>query len=122
MKSIALYMAAFAAISGVAAIASSPAEAQRRTARCVITSNGAPTYRGPCRFMAEAGGSFTVIPVGRREFPSGQTGINVSITERGVAEVYGQTPRGPASRWGTAVRSRRDRACWDGPDFSVCAY
>lgn len=101
----------------------SGAEAQSgRAARCVIVSNGAPTYRGPCRFFAERGGTFTVTPLRGGEFPSGHTGISVAIVEPGVAEVHGMTPRSPASRWGTAVRSRRDGACWDGPDFSVCAY
>ena len=123
MKTIALLIAAFAGVAGIAAVAVSPAAAQGRNARCVIASNGSPTYRGPCRFLPEGGnGSFTVTPGRRGPFPSGETGINVSITERGVAEVYGFTPRGPASRWGTAVRSRRDRACWNGPDFLVCVY
>ena len=113
-----------AAAAAVAALAALPAAAQSqgRGARCVIVSNGQPTYRGPCTFIPDGGGSFTVAPPRRREFSGGQTGINVSITEPGVAEVYGLTPTGPASRWGTAVRSRRDRACWNGPDFSVCAY
>ena len=103
-----------------------PAAAQSgndgRNARCVIVSNGLPTYRGPCRFYTEAGGSFTVTPPRGRSFPGDVTGISVSIEEPGVAQVHGLTPTGPASRWGTAVRSRRDRACWEGPDFSVCAY
>ena len=113
-----------AAAAAVAAFAFAPAaDAQTsRAARCVIVSNGNPTYRGPCRFTAERGGTFHVAPARGREFPGGQTGISVEIVEPGVAEVYGLTPTGPASRWGTAVRSRRDRACWNGPDFSVCAY
>jgi len=122
MKSITLFIAALTGAAGIAAVAATPASAQGRTARCVVSSNGSPTYRGPCRFIPDGGGRFTVTPPRGREFPSGQTGISVSLTETGVAEVYGLTPRGPASRWGTAVRSRRDRACWNGPDFSVCAY
>lgn len=106
---------------GAAALPHS-AEAQGRAARCVVASNGMPTYRGPCRFTAERGGTFHVAPPRGREFPGGQTGISVEIVEPGVAEVYGLTPTGPASRWGTAVRSRRDRACWNGPDFAICAY
>ena len=121
MKTIVLFAAAFAGAAGLS-VAASPAAAQGRGARCVVSSNGSPTYRGPCRFIPDGGGSFTVTPPRGREFPSGQTGISVSLTETGVAEVYGLTPRGPASRWGTAVRSRRDRACWNGPDFSICAY
>ncbi|HEX8644949.1 MAG TPA: hypothetical protein VF702_13650 [Allosphingosinicella sp.] len=115
---------AFAAAAVLAAFAAPPAAGAptSRAARCVVASNGNPTYRGPCRFTPERGGTFHVAPPRGREFPGGQTGISVEIVEPGVAEVYGLTPRGPASRWGTAVRSRRDRACWEGPDFSVCAY
>ena len=123
MRSIALVIAAFAGIAGIAGVATSPAQAQApdRGARCVISTEGYLTYRGPCRFYPEGAGSFTVTPM-RGTFPGEVTGISVSISERGVAEVYGLTPAGAASRWGTAVRSRRDRACWNGPDFSVCAY
>jgi len=113
---------ALAAATAAAFASPAPAEAAGRNARCVIASNGQPTYRGPCIFSAERGGTFHVAPPRGREFPGGQTGISVEIVEPGVAEVYGLTPTGPASRWGTAVRSRRDRACWEGPDFSVCAY
>ena len=117
---LALALAAAAA----AALAALPASAQHRgrSVRCVVASNGMPTYRGPCFFYPEGGGSFVVSPPRGRSFPGEVTGISVSIEERGIAEVYGLTPTGPASRWGTAVRSRRDRACWEGPDFSVCAY
>jgi hypothetical protein len=123
MKNIALVFAAFAGIAAVAGVATSPVQAQARDrgARCVVSTEGNLTYRGPCRFYPESAGSFTVTPL-RGTFPGETTGISVSIGERGVAEVYGLTPAGINSRWGTAVRSRRDRACWNGPDFSVCAY
>ena len=113
---------AFTLAAAAAAAAFLPSVAEARAARCVVVSNGMPTYRGPCNFTPERGGTFHIAPPPGREFPGGQTGISVEVVEPGVAEVYGLTPRGPASRWGTAVRSRRDRACWNGPDFSVCAY
>ena len=113
----------FVLAAALPAFAAVTAEAQSgRAARCVIVSNGAPTFRGPCHFLAERGGTFTVTPLRAAEFPSGHTGISVAVVAAGRAEVHGMTPRGPASRWGTAVRSRRDRACWNGQDFSVCAY
>lgn len=118
---LALALAAAAAFAAFAM--PQQADAQNgRAARCVIASNGLATYRGHCRFYVEAGGSFTVTPPRGRRFPGDVTGISVSIDEPGVAEVHGLTPTGPASRWGTAVRSQRDRACWNGPDFSICAY
>ena len=123
MRNIALVIAAFAGIAAVAGVATSPVQAQPRdrSARCVVSTDGSVTYRGPCRFYPEGAGSFTVTPV-RGRFPGQVSGISVSVGERGVAEVYGLTAAGNNSRWGTAVRSRRDRACWNGPDFSVCAY
>lgn len=95
--------------------------AEARPARCVIASAGNPTYRGPCDFQPERGGSFSISPM-RGSFPGGISDISVSMLGGGVAEVRGLTGRGINSRWGEARRSRRDRACWIGDDFSVCAY
>jgi hypothetical protein len=101
------------------------AQAAGKTARCEIRTNG-DRYTGPCRFTPEAGGSFNVSPIGRSEFFShakddpGITDISVTIlgTE---ADVRGLTTFGINSRWGSAKRSRKDRACWIGDDFSICA-
>ncbi|HEX8366207.1 MAG TPA: hypothetical protein VF603_13080 [Allosphingosinicella sp.] len=114
---LAFTLAAFAA-----AAAFLPAAAEARPARCVVASDGNATYTGPCNFLPDRGGSFSVAPPRGRAFPGGVTSISVTLEETGVAEVRGLTARGISSRWGTAVRSRRDRACWNGPDFSVCAY
>jgi len=97
-----------------------PADAQRR-ARCVVTSSG-EVYRGPCSFAAERGGSFSISPVGRPFLIGEISDVSVTIVSRGVAEVRGLTAQGVNSRWGEARRSTRDRACWVGSDFSVCAY
>ena len=97
-------------------------EAKPREARCLVKAAGAPDYRGPCRFSAEEGGSFTIEPARRRAFGNGVTSINASVVEPGVAEVRGLTREGVNSRWGEARRARRDRACWIGSDFSVCVY
>ena len=37
--------------------------AEARTARCVVTSEGNPTWRGACNFLAERGGSFSITPL-----------------------------------------------------------
>ncbi len=108
--------AAFAALTLTAT-----AYAQPRQARCVISSSEGPRYSGPCRFQAERGGSFTVSPARGRRFPGGVSSISVAVAG-GEADVRGLTRDGINSRWGTATRSRRDRACWVGSDFSVCAY
>lgn len=117
-----LVIASAIALGAIAPEVAAQSGSEAREVRCVINSNGLPTYSGPCLFYPETGGSFTVTPPRGRNFPGEVTGISVSIEEPGVAQVHGLTPTGPASRWGTAVRSRRDRACWEGPDFSVCAY
>jgi hypothetical protein len=110
-----LALAAF----GIAALAAAPAEA--RTARCVVESAGEPTWRGACNFFAERGGSFSVTPL-RGRFGEGISDISVSIISPGIAEVRGLTTDGINSRWGETRRSRRDRACWVGEDFSICVY
>jgi hypothetical protein len=97
------------------------AEAKARAATCAIKSNGNPDFRGPCAFTPERGGSFSIAPKGKRRFP-GVTSISLSVVEPGVGEVRGLTRDGINSRWGEARRSRRDRACWEGSDFSICVY
>ena len=107
------------ALAPVALFAATAAEA--RPARCVVSSAGTPTYRGPCDFLAERGGSFSISPA-RGAFPGGISDISVSLIAPGVAEVRGLTSGGINSRWGEARRSSRDRACWIGEDFSICVY
>lgn len=96
--------------------------AEARPARCVIASAGAPTYRGPCEFTPDRGGSFAVSPGRVANFPNGISIISLFIISPGVGEVRGLTRQGINSRWGEARRSRRDPACWVGADFSLCVY
>lgn len=91
-------------------------------ARCVVDSNGEKPYSGPCSFTSEGKGSFGIEPLGRHVFSGQVTTISVSVTGSGTAEVSGLTTSGINSRWGSARRSRRDPACWDGTDFRVCVY
>ena len=100
--------------------------AAAKDVRCVIKTTEA-NYVGSCRFFSERGGSFSVEPVGRPAFfkhaadEPGITSISVSI-DGAEAEVRGLTTSGVNSRWGGAKRSKSDRACWAGADFSICAY
>jgi hypothetical protein len=91
-------------------------------ARCVISNTGEKPYSGPCSFLPEGKGSFSLDPIGRRAFSGGIESVSVSITGPGEAEISGLTTSGINSRWGPARRSRRDPACWDGGDFRVCVY
>jgi hypothetical protein len=107
-----------AAALGLAFVA---APAAARPARCVVQSAGERAWRGPCNFVPDRGGSFSVDPV-RGRFPGESSDISVSLISPGVAVVRGLTRDGINSRWGEARRSRRDPACWVGEDFSVCVY
>jgi hypothetical protein len=48
--------------------------------------------------------------------------IAVWILSPGKAEVRGLTKNGVSSRWGSAERSTKDKACWIGEDFQICVY
>jgi hypothetical protein len=95
--------------------------AKPRQVTCLVKSNGVADYRGPCRFTPDSNGSFAVDPVGRRSFPGGTSTVSLQTIAPGVAEVRGLTREGVNSRWGEARRSPKDRACWIGADFTVCA-
>jgi len=96
--------------------------AKSKLASCRIVSEGAVKFSGRCRFTAERGGSFHIGPArGRGRLYGSILSVSVTIVSRGVAEVRGLTSGGINSRWGRAVRSKRDRACWVGRGFSVCA-
>lgn len=103
----------------IAAIAS-PAVAKQ--ARCAIKEAGGGGYTGPCTFSASAGGSFVVTPVDGEPDLGGRLAISVDIIEPGVADVRGLTLDGINSRWGQAIRSEEDPACWVGEDFAICVY
>jgi hypothetical protein len=104
-------------LAAVAALLVPAAAAAAKPAHCTIAA-GEPEFRGPCRFIAEGKGSFSIIPLRARSFST----VSVSILRPGVAEVRGLTADGINSRWGEARRSRRDRACWVGSDFRICVY
>lgn len=104
----------------VATFAPAPAKsAPAKTARCkIISADG--RYTGPCTFTPEGKGSFSVAAPGRRRLVAGTTVISVHMVGPGQAEVRGLTTDGINSRWGAATRSKKDRSCWVGQDFSVC--
>jgi hypothetical protein len=93
-----------------------------KTATCEIKSNGAEPFKGECKFFPEAGGSFAVsLADASKPIIDEVTSVSVYVMEPGVAEVRGLTVDGINSRWGVAKRSTKDRACWTGDDFEVCA-
>ena len=98
------------------------APAEARPARCVVRDAAGHQYRGPCHFLLERGGSFSVAPSKARFLVPGVTSLSLAILEPDRGEVRGMTALGVNSRWGEARRSRKDRACWDGADFRLCVY
>lgn len=98
--------------------------AEARDAGCRIEQAGRVVLDRTCDFAPDGrDGSFTLSPRGGGQgmlFGSIQM-VSVSVIEPGLAEVRGLTRDGINSRWGTARRSQRDGACWQGEDFSICA-
>lgn len=101
-----------------------PAPAEARDAGCRIEQAGRVVLDRTCDFQPEGrDGSFTLSARGGADTPlfRGVSVVSVMVIEPGLAEVRGLTTGGINSRWGTARRSDRDRACWQGDDFRICA-
>ena len=83
-------------------------------------TDGVVAYSSACHFQRAEGGRFSI------SRPDGDTILTsimdllVSIVSTDNAEVHGLTTTGINSRWGVAVRSQLDFACWTGPDFEIC--
>jgi hypothetical protein len=87
-----------------------------------VETAGKVEMSGACRFTREKGSSFALASANRDKPLFGEIlMVSVSIVSPDVAEVRGLTMRGNNSRWGAARRSPRDRACWEGSDFRICA-
>lgn len=87
---------------------------------CQIDSNNKVAYKGKCLFVSDADGSFSLSNVDENKVLLDEIStVNVSIIEKGLAEVRGLTTSGINSRWGEA---KRNKACWVGSDFKVCAW
>jgi len=82
----------------------------------------AGSYAGSCLFRPEGRGSFTVQRAGNRNLIADVVSISVMLTDRGQGDVRGATSDGVVSRWGPVRRDRKDKACWKGSDFRICAY
>jgi len=98
---------------------SSQAIAADRVVKCQVN-----TYKGSCLFSPDTPkGSFSLTNPDKNKPLIDNIGVvNVTIVEPGVAEVSGLTTEGSNSRWGEAKRSSKEKACWEGEDFKVCAW
>ena len=93
-----------------------------RSADCLIKAGGETLFRGECGFQSDANGSFAIHAGKSGRFLENIEMVSVSILSKGRADVRGLTDKGINSRWGSARRSRKDRACWVGTDFKICAW
>ncbi len=95
------------------------ANAKDRVVKCQVSE-----YQGSCLFTPDTpNGSFSLSNSDPNK-PLTETinTVTVTIIEKGLAEVSGLTADGINSRWGEAKRSTKDKACWEGEDFKVCAW
>ncbi|MGU9979376.1 hypothetical protein ACJ4V0_04950 [Phreatobacter sp. HK31-P] len=101
-----------------------PVAGEARDAGCRIEQAGRVVLDRTCDFAPDGrDGSFTLSPRGGAQGAlfGNMSMVSVSVIEPGLAEVRGLTRDGINSRWGTARRSQRDGACWQGDDFRICA-
>ena len=97
--------------------------AAERPVKCAVESAGVPAFHGSCFFQSEKGGSFTLRSAKKgADLVEDISSVSVDVVAKDVAEVRGLTSSGMNSRWGDARRSNKERACWVGADFRVCAW
>ncbi len=120
---LALTAIALALIASTAQAApASKAAPAGRIARCHLMTSDPSDYNGPCRFTPGPKGSFVLGPAKGKVILDVFSSISVDIVGPDKAEVRGLGMNGVNSRWGEAKRRKRDPACWQGDDFSICVY
>jgi hypothetical protein len=104
-------------------IAPSTGFTSKKTVNCLIESDWLPSYKGKCLFLRDKGGSFSLDSADEsKPILDGVRDISISIIDKDTAEVRGLTLDGINSRWGEAKRDSKDKACWVGSDFKICAW
>ena len=89
--------------------------------KCEIHTAGKMAFSGKCIFTPDINGSFSLSDFNEKPLLEGILIVSVTLMEKGIAEVSALTINGNNSRWGTAKRSSKDKACWLGSDFKICA-
>lgn len=112
----------FSILAGIFALGLLSQTVQAKTATCLITEGASTTYKGKCDFRSEAGGTFSVSPIGKKTFDGERTTVSVYMLGNNTAQVRGLTTAGINAMWGDAVRSNTQKACWVGDDFKICAW
>ena len=101
---------------------STPSPAEARNAKCLIKSGNTTQFSGTCDFRGARNGSFSLTAGKSGRFVKNIVVVSVTVLSKNAADVRGLTKAGINSRWGSAKRSRQNRACWVGNGFKVCAW
>lgn len=96
-------------------------QAKAKEATCQIDEGGQTLYKGKCNFEPQGGGSFYI------SHPSfvkkvGVESLMVIVEGKDQAVVQASKIGGGGSMWGEAVRSQKQKACWIGNNFKICAW
>lgn len=98
------------------------AVASEKQVKCEISSNHKMVFKGTCLFLSEPHGTFSLSNSDKsKPLYDNISLLTVAMIKKNLAEVRGLTTDGINSRWGSAKRSIKDRACWVGTDFKICA-
>lgn len=89
--------------------------------KCEIHTAGKMAFSGKCIFTPDTSGSFSLSDFNEKPLLEGILVVSVTLIDKGAAEVSALTVNGNNSRWGVAKRSTKDKACWLGSDFKICA-
>jgi hypothetical protein len=104
---------------GLLALAA-PAQGVRH-GRCVIAS-GDEVWRGRCWFEAQGRRGVHIGWVPGHRFPYGIGAITIASADGRSGRMRFHLAFGDDVEAGTVRRSRRDRHCWTGEGYRICAY
>ena len=88
---------------------------------CEIDRQGKTLFKGKCLFTLQSGGSFYLSGKNISRH-IGAEGMMVWIDAKNTALVQSVKFNGGVLNWGKATRSTKQKACWVGSHFKVCAW
>lgn len=97
------------------------AQAKVKEAICQIDEGGQTRYKGKCNFEPQGGGSFYISHPNITKKVKVE-GLMVMVEGKDQAVVQATRLGGGGSMWGEATRSQKQKACWVGSDFKICAW
>lgn len=98
--------------------------AYAKPADCFVEVRGHTLLNGPCEFTTLKGGHFRVSSYEDNGYAP-ETFVSVIITQQNVAQGFWNGSRyqpEAEAPLGTLIRSQRDRACWENPNATICAW